>query len=104
MKIRNILFALLATIAVASCSPTPTNKKTDIPVEVVKLKEIKKFDTLLVVNAEKQIYQFDYKTTDYVTTIDKTKDENSPVFLGMFFGAILTLVFVAIVAIAAGSR
>lgn len=104
MKIRNILLALLATIAVASCAPTPTNKKTDIPVEVVKLKEIKKFDTLLVVNSEKQMYQFDYKTNDYVTTMDKTKDENSPVIMGMFFGVILTLILVAIFAVIAAGR
>ena len=55
MKIKSLLFALLATIVVASCAPTPTNKKTDIPVQVVKLKEIKKFDTLLVINTEKEI-------------------------------------------------
>lgn len=106
MKLKLILIALIASIAVTSCEPVPTNKKTDIPVEVVKLKEIKNFDTLLVINTDKKMYQFDYKSTtnDYVTTIDKTNDEKSAVFFGMVLGVLLSFLVIGIVTIISGDR
>lgn len=93
MKIKLFLLGLIAVIGFASCSPTSTNRKTDIPIEIVKLKENKAFDTTLTLATEKETYVFDYKsaTNDYVTTVRKESDENSLFLVGLFCGVLLAL-------------
>lgn len=52
------ILLLLITIGLFSCG-YPTVNKTDLPIEVVKLKEQQSFDTLLVIKTEKQTYLFE---------------------------------------------
>lgn len=98
MKIKSLLLGLVAVIGLASCSSTPTNRKTDIPIEIVKLKENKAFDTTLTLATEKETYVFDYKspTNDYVTTVKKGSDENSLFIAGLICGFLLALFFAAV--------
>lgn len=86
-----VLLGLLALVAVSSCSPTPTSSKTDIPVEVVKLKENKSFDTTISIATDTKTYVFDRKspTNDYVTTIDKESHENAALIGGIILGALI---------------
>lgn len=92
-KLKLLLFGLIALATVSSCSPISTSNKTDIPAEVIKLRDNKSFDTTISVSTDKRTYVFDRKSpaNDYVTTIDKVSYENSSILAGLIIGVLLTL-------------
>lgn len=99
-NLKLILLGLISAIAISSCTPTSNYNKTDLPIEIVELKEAKKFDTTLLINTDKHAFQFSYETNNYITTIDKTRDENSPlmagIIIGFIFGIFVTLIVTAV--------
>lgn len=46
---KKLLFILMVTMTLMSCNESSL-VKTDLPIEVVSLKEAKKFDTILIIN------------------------------------------------------
>ena len=90
-----ILFSLLAMFIFTSCEQ-PTIKKSDLPIEVVKLKETQKFDTILSIPTEKKVFLFK-KDTEYIGTYKVTNDDSLLFYLGLGFGLIITLIVIIIV-------
>lgn len=95
-NLKLIIFVLISLVTISSCEPTATNRKTDIPVEVVKLKELKHFDTSLTISTNEDTYVFAYGTNDYITTTPKKDYSGMCVIFGIFIGVIITLVLGAL--------
>jgi len=89
-----LLFSLLAMFMFTSCEQ-PTVKKYDLPIEVVKLKETQKFDTILSIPTEKKVFLFK-KDTEYIGTYKVTNDDSILFYLGLGFGFFITLLLVNI--------
>lgn len=85
---KKLLFLLLIVVGLSSCEE-PNIKKSDLPIEVVTLKDNQKFDTVLVIETEKKLYQFT-KNKEYIGVTDKINESFSIPFLITF---ILTIVF-----------
>ena len=89
-----ILFSLLAMFMFTSCEQ-PTIKKSDLPIEVVKLKETQKFDTILSIPTEKKVFLFK-KDTEYIGTYKVTNDDSILFYFGLGLGFFIILSLVNI--------
>lgn len=54
-----------------ACDTKTEKQDKQIPIEVAKLKETGNFDTLIVIQTDENIYVFNNKSHDYVSTIEK---------------------------------
>ena len=57
---KKLLFIVFALIVFTSCTEQ-TVKKTDLPIEIVKLKEYNQFDTTYTIQTDKKVFLFDNK-------------------------------------------
>lgn len=87
-----LLFSLLAMFMFTSCEQQ-TIKKSDLPIEVVKLKETQKFDTILSIPTEKKVFLFK-KDTEYIGTYEVINEDSLLFYLGLGFGFFITLLLV----------
>lgn len=78
---KKLLFILFVVIAFASCTES-TVKKADLPIEVVQLKDINKFDTVYQIETDKKIYQFN-NSKEYLGKYNKEIDHGPTLFLGI---------------------
>lgn len=89
---KNILFIITLGL-LASCSSPTIVKKDSLPIEVLSLKEVNKYDTILTIQTEKQIHFFSAKK-EYMGTCNTTSfDTLSLVFIliGMVLLAIMLI-------------
>lgn len=91
---KKILFIIFAVIVFVSCTE-PTVKKEDLPIEVVQLKDLSKFDTVYQIETDKKIYQFN-NSKEYLGRYNKEIDHGPTLFLSI---VILLLVFIIIIVI-----
>jgi hypothetical protein len=91
--VKKLLLILLVITGISSCTEQTIIKK-DLPIEIVNLKENKKFDTLLVIETEKSFYQFNEKQ-EYIGKMNKTYDSFFEAFL-CFFIICSILIFFAL--------
>ena len=75
-----------------SCNQ-PTVTKTDLPIEIVSLKEAKKFDTTLTISSNTNVYVFS-KQEDYIGAYNKIND--TPFFSVMLLIVLMFLVLLLI--------
>lgn len=85
---KKLLFIALLLIGITSCNQSNFHK-TDLPIEVVSLKDAQKFDTLYTIQTENNVYFFDKTNKEYITTINKESDFSGGVILGIISGASL---------------
>lgn len=90
---KKLLF-IFTVLFFTACTEQTVQKK-DLPIEVVNLKETKKFDTLLVIETEKSVYQFN-QNQEYIGKMSKT---NEDFFGGFLILVVLFLFFLIILAI-----
>ena len=90
-----ILFSLLAMFIFTSCEQ-PTIEKSDLPIEVVKLKETQQFDTILSIPTEKKVFLFK-KDTEYIGTYKVTNDDSILFYFGLGLGFSITLSLASII-------
>ena len=88
---KKLLFIVFALIAFTSCRQTVT--KTDLPIEIVKLKESNQFDTTYTIQTDKKVFLFNGKK-EYVGSY---KIENDDLGGGMAAGIMLMAFLIAIV-------
>ena len=88
---KKLLFILMVTMTLMSCNESSL-VKTDLPIEVVSLKEAKKFDTILTINTDMRVFTFS-KQEEYQGSYSKTNGEKG---LALILIAILLIVFFAI--------
>lgn len=81
---KKLLFILSLSLMLTSCNEN-TLKKSDLPIEVVSLKELGKFDTILQIETEKKIFQFT-KAQEYKGAFYKEKETGLIAFFGFLFG------------------
>ncbi len=86
-KIKFIL-AVFVTILVLSSCEEKIMKQKDLPIEVVKLKEAKAYDTLLIISTEKSNYVFK-KNNEYLGVYENTYLDSTGYAIVMTFVAIL---------------
>lgn len=64
------LILIVLSLLIFSCKESTVKINTDLPIEVVKLKEVNKFDTLYSISNTKQTFLFD-KNKEYLGSFDK---------------------------------
>lgn len=69
---KKLLFILMVTLTLMSCNQ-PSLVKTDLPIEVVSLKEAKKFDTILTINTDMRVFTFQNKKNIKVVIVNLMK-------------------------------
>ena len=62
----------MVTLTLMSCNQ-PSLVKTDLPIEVVSLKEAKKFDTILTINTDMRVFTFQNKKNIKVVIVNLMK-------------------------------
>lgn len=92
---KNILLLIVLTIVLASCGKNPNIVKKDLPIEIVKLKEMNNFDTILQIQSNEKLYYFDQKE-EYIGSIEK---EN--VYMTVFLVSIILFFILGFVSAAA---
>ncbi len=90
-----LLFSLLDIFMFTACEQQ-TVKKSDLPIEVVKLKETQKFDTILSINTDKKVYLFD-KQSEYKGAYHVTNNDSMLFYFGLVFGFLFGIVLGKIV-------
>ena len=83
-----MVVALMA-ITFTSCKEQ-TVVSGDIPVEVMQLKDLNKFDTVLVINTDNSVYLFENKTNKPIGKYNRITEDLFP--LGLFLGFVFTVV------------
>jgi len=92
---KKLLFILITTLTLSSCTE-PTLHKTDLPIEVVSLREEGRFDTILETRTDQKIYRFS-KERVYLNTINQIQAKGfDTFFLGLIIGFFITLLIVVI--------
>ena len=69
------LLILGVSLTLTSCKE-PTVTKSDLPIEVVSLKESNKFDTILQIKTEEKVFNFDQKK-EYISTYNVISKEHA---------------------------
>jgi hypothetical protein len=92
---KKLLFILMVTLTLMSCNQ-PSLVKTDLPIEVVSLKEAKKFDTILTINTDMRVFTFS-KQEEYQGSYSKS-DEKGAMFI-IIIVLIMIILFVALVTV-----
>lgn len=83
-KLLYFLGFFILLLSFSSCKEESL-QKTDLPIEVVNLKEVNKFDTLLVVETKERVYTFENKTEEYQGSYVKNNDYGWVTFLAVVF-------------------
>ncbi len=92
---------LLMVVCFCSCDSTPNDrfvKEKEVPIEVMKLKEAKVFDTLFVIQTADKMVVFDNKTHEYQYSVKKKGWSDNEIialiiillFIGALLGACIT--------------
>lgn len=90
-KIKFILAVFVTILVLSSCEhKVKTVVQKDLPIEVVKLKDAKAYDTLLVISTEETNYLF--KKGEYMGAYDNTYEDGAG-----FIGCLLLFVFLLII-------
>jgi hypothetical protein len=89
---KKLLFIVFALIVFTSCT-TQTVNKTDLPIEVVKLKESNQFDTTYTISTDKKVFLFDDKK-EYVGAYKIENDDSGLFYVGLFIGFLVLLFFI----------
>lgn len=92
MKKLLILTIAIIGLSITSCNE-PTVQKTDLPIEVVTLKETAKFDTIYSIETEKKTYLFNNKH-EYLGAYKKQNEEGESFIFGIWV-ALLIIGFIA---------
>ena len=85
---KKLLFLLMVIMTLMSCNQ-PTVTKTDLPIEIVSLKEAKKFDTTLTITTDSRVYIFS-KQEEYQGSYGK--QDAAIVFVILFLVTFILLV------------
>jgi len=85
---KKFLLIILVVVGLGSCNLPTIDKKDELPIEVVQLREVNQFDTILVIQTDKEVHQFDTKRT-YTGSYNTKSDELGA---GVILGIILCLV------------
>lgn len=93
MKTLIFIFSLILLI---SCETPTINKKSELPIEVVSLKEANKYDTLLTINTEDKTYIFD-NNQNYKGSMYNNNDEFIFFIFGIIIGAFVLILISGIV-------
>lgn len=90
---KNILIIAVLAILSFACE-TPTIIKSDLPIEIVQLKEANKYDTILSIESTDSYYLFNKK--EYIGKM--YKDDNSSFFIlgGILLGIIIMAILIRI--------
>lgn len=88
---KKLLFIVFALIAFTSCTQQTVNK-TDLPIEVVKLKESNQFDTTYTIQTDKKVFLFDDKKK-YVGSYSVENNKGTLFWIGLVFGLFILLIF-----------
>lgn len=92
---KKLLLILFGVILFASCGH-PTVEKKDLPIEVVKLKEVNSFDTVLHITTDEHVFIFD-KNKEYKGRYSITNEESSLFWLGLVLGLFLLLIITVLI-------
>lgn len=84
---KKLLF--IALLAISACNTV--DKKESLPIEVMNLKEVKKYDTILTIETNIQVHQFD-KNETYIGSYPKSSDGVPMFVVGICVGIILCLI------------
>jgi hypothetical protein len=87
MKNLILIFTLLLLVA---CEAPTINKKADLPIEVVSLKESNKYDTLLTIPTEDKTYIFD-SNKNYQGSMYNEQSKFTAFIFGLIIGALIVI-------------
>lgn len=90
-KLITILFSI---VLLSSCETKTVNKKDNYPIEILQLKEVNKFDTIYVIQNEREVYQFN-KNNEYIGTYSKNSSDGLAISL-LILLLIIIIVFIII--------
>lgn len=94
---KKLLLFILLCIGFYSCTPTEVvRKNTELPIEIVSLKELNKYDTLLVIQSNDKIFMFDDKE-EYQGAIDKLDYEKNSMLVFFMLGLMLAIGIIIII-------
>lgn len=82
---------MLVLFGLTSCEQETVNKKAKLPIEIVNLKEINKFDTVLVINSEDKTYLFKSNKEEYIGAFDNINTDGN-VVLFLFIVLVLMMI------------
>ena len=82
---KKLLF-IISTLLIFSCGdPGKTiDPKAELPIEIVNLKEVKKYDTLVYIDSQESMYVFNLKN-EYQGKLNKEKSNLAEALFWMFF-------------------
>jgi len=86
---KKLLFIVFVLIAFTSCTHQ-TVEKTDLPIEIVKLKESNQFDTTYTITTYEKVFVFDVKK-EYLGTYMLKNTDSVLFWLGLIIGFIIIL-------------
>lgn len=82
-KLLSIL-SILSCFTLFSCNKV-TKSDTNLPTEVNRLRHTSQFDTILVIKTDKKIYEFDYKTQNFIKSTNINQDLTLIIILILLF-------------------
>lgn len=83
----------VALIAISACNTI--EKQTSLPIEVISLKESKKYDTILTIETNIAVHQFN-KQENYIGSYEKQSEYPIVFFMGMMAMFFLGLIIYSI--------
>lgn len=88
---KNILILLITIIIFSSCKE-PTINKSELPIEVVNLKEVNKYDTTYTITTSEKVFVFNNKK-EYVGSYHKNQEIIVFVAIGFFMACTVGIFF-----------